>query len=52
MIPGKRSTKRCRKKARSHFSLAEMLDFLKSNREKKQKVEQEKLEVLKEMKDE
>ena len=52
---GKRSkagTKRFRKKARSRSSAAEMLDFLKSYGEKREKVEEEKLQVLKEMKEE
>ena len=48
----KASTKRFRKKPRSRSSAAEMLDFLKCYSEKREKVEEEKLKVLKEMKDE
>ena len=45
---GKAGTKR----ARSRSSAAEMLDFLKSYSEKRERVEEEKLPVLKEMKEE
>lgn len=45
-------TKRCRKRPRSHSSATEMLDFLKSYSEKREKVEEEKLKVVKEMKQE
>ena len=48
----KASTKRFCKKPRSQSSAAEMLDFLKCYSEKREKVEEEKLKVLKEMKDE
>lgn len=43
---------RCRKKPKSRSSAAQMLEFLKSYSDKQEKVEEEKLKVLKEMKDE
>ena len=45
-------TKRCRKRARSRSSAAEMLDFLKLYSEKREQVEEEKLKIVKEMKEE
>ena len=48
----KASTKTCRKKPRSRSSVAEMLKFLKSYSEKREKVDEEKLKVFEEMKDE
>lgn len=43
---------RCRKKPKSRSSAAEMLQFLKSYSERREKMEEEKLKVLKEMKEE
>lgn len=42
--------KRCRKRPKSRSSAAEMLDFLQSYSEKREKVEEEKLKIVKEMK--
>ena len=44
--------KRCRKQPRSRSSAGEMLEFLKSDCEKRDMAEQEKLKILKEMKEE
>ena len=43
--------KRCQKKPRSRSSAAEMLEFLKTYSEKREKAEEEKLRILKEMSD-
>ncbi|CAH3163603.1 unnamed protein product, partial [Porites lobata] len=43
--------KRCQKKPRSRSSAAEMLEFLKTYSEKREKAEEEKLRSLKEMND-
>lgn len=43
---------RCRKKPKSRSSAAEMLQFLKSYGERREKMEEEKLKVLKEIKEE
>ena len=43
--------KRCRKKPMSRSSAAEMLEFLKTYSEKREKAEEEKLRILKEMSD-
>ena len=43
--------KRCRKKPRSRSSAAKMLEFLKTYSEKREKAEEEKLRILKEMND-
>ena len=51
---GKRTAsakKRCQKKPRSRSSAAEMLEFLKTYSEKREKAEEEKLRILKEMND-
>lgn len=44
--------KRCRKRPKSRSSAPEMLEFLKSYSNKREKMEEEKLKVLKEIKDE
>ena len=44
--------KRCRKRPKSRSSASEMLEFLKSYSNKREKMEEEKLKVLKEIKDE
>ena len=43
--------KRCQKKPRSRSSTAEMVEFLKTYGEKREKAEEEKLRILKEMND-
>ena len=48
----KASAKRCHKEARSRSSAAEMLDFLKWYSKKREKMEEAKVKVLKELKDE
>lgn len=43
--------KGCRKRAKSRYSASERLEFLKSYSNKREKMEEEKLKVLKEIKD-